>query len=52
METNQTEKVEEVTAVTIQQAKHALKTLRNFGETTSGMDLELCFALHDSEDNR
>ncbi|XP_025406344.1 tigger transposable element-derived protein 6-like, partial [Sipha flava] len=38
------------TQVTIQQAKHALKTLRNFVETTTGMDDKAFSALSNLED--
>jgi hypothetical protein len=36
--------------VTIQQAKHALKTLRNFVETTAGMEDKAFSALSNLED--
>lgn len=38
------------TQVTIQQAKDALKTLRNFVETTTGMDDKAFSALNNLED--
>jgi hypothetical protein len=41
---------EEVTAVTIQQAKYALRTLRHFVETTSGMEDSAFSVLSNLED--
>jgi len=42
--------VEVIFEVTIQQAKHALKTLRNFVETTIGMEDKAFSALSNLED--
>lgn len=50
VKTNQTKNEQEVTLeVTIQQDKHALKTSRNFVETTTGMGDKVSSALSNLE---